>query len=336
MIDWLTLKVDGMDLGGEVVRRLRELSGRVVKLDAQGAIQWESVARENIRSDSHQVTVCMGGELTICGSPARVMGTSNVFGSGDIRECAQAMLNFVAKQVGVVLPSLERWRCTRVDVTHNYDLGSLANVRGALLALRHAEGGRYQLRTAAESVYWSVRSSVRSGKAYAKGPHLEYARKQGSCDCTDEEIEKANRFLRLELSLRSQFWREHAVKRWIDHSEADLDGLHEKYFAQLVGGLEVTEMSDVQKRCVDAAVELGRTEGQGRAAFAYWCLIKAEGFERARELTPRSTHHRHVKVLRAAGLSWADFQAGRVVPLRRTPLVLAQPVRSWAEVRLSA
>lgn len=336
MIDWLTLKVDAMELGEEVIRRLRELSGRVVKLDAQGAIEWESVARENIRSDSHQVTVCMGGELTICGSPARVMGTSNVFGSGDIRECAAAMIGFVSSQVGVLLPTVDRWRSTRVDVTHNYDLGSLANVRAALLALRHAEGGRYQLRTAAESVYWSVRSAVRSGKAYAKGPHLAYARKQGTQECTDEEIEVANRFLRLELSLRSQYWREHAAKRWCEHSEQDLDELHEKYFEQLVGGLEVTEMCDVQKRCIQAAIDLGKSEGQGKAAFAHWCLIKAEGFERARELTAPSTHRRHVKVLREAGLSWADFQAGRVVPIRRTPLVLAQPVRSWSEVRLSA
>jgi II/X family phage/plasmid replication protein len=333
VIDWLTLKVDAMDLGEEVVRRLRELSGRVVKLDAQGAIQWESVARENIRSDSHQVTVCMGGELTICGSPARVMGTSNVFGSGDIRECARAMLGFVARQVGVVFPPLERWRATRVDVTHNYDLGSLANVRQALLMLRHAEGGRYQLRTAAESVYWSVRSAVRSGKAYAKGPHLAYQRKQGACDCSDEEIAIANRFLRLELSLRSQYWREHAKKRWLEHSEGDLDELHASYFGALVGNVEVTEMSDVKARCIEAAIERGLSEGQGKAAFGYWCLIRAEGFERARELTSKSTHYRHVSVLRAAGFSWADFQAGRVVPLRRTPLVLARPVRSWEEAR---
>lgn len=336
MIDWLTLKADAMDLGEVVIRRLRELSGRVVKLDAYGGIEWETVARENIRSDSHQVTVCMGGELTICGSPARVMGSSNVFGSGDITDCAQAMLGFVSRQVGVVLPNLSVWRCTRVDVTHNYDLGSLANVRGALLALRHAEGGRYQLRTAAESVYWSVRSKYRSGKAYAKGPHLQYARKRGSCEVNDDDIALASRLLRLELSLRSQFWREQATKPWWQYEERELDELHEQYFSQLVGNVEVTEMCDVQLRCVEAARSLGRKDGQGKAAFAYWCLIKAEGFERARELTPRPTHYRHMKVLRTAGLSWADFQAGRVVQLRRTPLVLAQPVRSWDDLRRCA
>lgn len=336
MIDWLTLKIDGTRLEPEAIQRLKALSGRVIKLDAEGGIEWESAARENIRSDSHQVTVCMGGELTICGSPARVMGTSNVFGSGDIRACARAMLAFVRCRVSVPLPDIESWRCTRVDVTHNYDLLTAANVRAALLSLRHAEGGRYQLRTTAESVYWSVRSQHRSGKAYAKGPHLEYQMKKGTAEVSPDELLLAQRLLRLELSLRSQFWRQQVEKPWHEFSEVELDQLHEGYFSALVGGVEVVEMSDVKRRCVETAIDIGRTEGQGNAAFAYWCLIRAEGFERARELTSKATHYRHVKLLRAAGLSWADFQAGRVVQLRRTPLVLAQPVRSFSDMRLVA
>lgn len=336
MIDWLTLKIDGTRLEPETIQRLRSLSGRVIKVDAQGTVEWESAARENIRSDSHQVTICMGGELTICGSPARVMGTSNVFGSGDIRECARAMLAFVRCRVNVSLPDIQSWRCTRVDVTHNYDLLSAANVRAALLSLRHAEGGRYQLRTAAESVYWSVRSQVRSGKAYAKGPHLEYQMRKGAVDLSADELALAHRLLRLELSLRSQFWREHAAKVWHEYSEHELDRLHEVYFAALVGSVEVTEMSCVQQRCVDVAIAQGRTEGQGKAAYAYWCLIQSEGIERSRELTAKTTHYRHIKILRAAGLSWADFQARRVVQLRRTPMVLAEPVRSWSDLRAAA
>lgn len=336
MLDWLTLKVDGTHLSRDAITKLRSLSGRVVKVDAGGQIEWESVARENVRSDSHQVTVQMAGELTVCGSPARVTGTSNVFGSGDIRSCARSMLDFVATQVGVQLPAMESWRCTRVDVTHNYDMWSAANVRAALMSLRHAEGGRYQVRTAAESVYWSVRSQVRSGKAYAKGPHLEYQLKRGSCDVNEEELALSHRLLRLELSLRSQFWREHSLKVWHEYSEEDFDSLHERYFAALVGDVETTDMSDVEKLCREAAVKLGRTEGQGKSAFAYWCLIQAEGLHRARELTARSTHCRHLSVLRSAGLSWADFQARRVIPLRRQRLVLGNPVRSWDDLRRAA
>lgn len=333
VLDWLTLKVDGTALGQEQRDRLRARTGRVIKLSPSGEIEWEAASREAIRSDSHQVTVCVGSEVTVAGSPARVLGTSNVFGSGDIRDCAAAMLRFVSVQVGITLPQLEAWRVTRVDVTHNYDLGSLANVRQALLSLRHAEGGRYQLRTAAESVYWSVRSQLRSGKAYAKGPHLEYQTKKGQVELTDDELQLASRLLRLELSLRSQWWRERSGKQWHAFSEAELDVLHESYFAPLVGKVEVSDMASVSSQVIEAAQRLGLSEGQGKAAYKYWLGICDIGLEHSRELTPRATHYRHVKVLREAGLSFSDFQARRVVPFRRSALVLAQPVRSWDELR---
>lgn len=332
MIDWLTLKVDAMELPRDTVAKLRSRSGRLIRVAADGEVEWEIVARENVRSDSHQVTVAMGGELTISGSPARVMQTSNVFGSGDPIECARAMLAFVRRTCQVELPDYNAWRVTRVDVACNYDLGGLAQVREALMSLRHAEGGRYQLRTAAESVYWSVGSQLRSGKAYAKGPHLEYQRRKGQVDVSDEEIAAASRLLRLELSLRSQWWRERAGRKWWEFSEQDLEQEHEKYFAPLIGGAEVIDMENVRQKVIQAAERLGRTEGQGRAAYLYWLTIQQVGFETARAETNRATHYRHVKVLRAAGLSFSDFQARRVVALRKRPLVLAQPVRSWSEL----
>lgn len=336
LIDWLTLKIDGTLLDAATVSVLRGKSGRVLKISPDGAIEWETWARESIRSDSHQVTVAMGGELSICGSPARVMEANNVFGSGCPKECAAAMLAFVRRTCGVALPDLEAWRCTRMDVTCNYDLGSAAEVRQALMALRHAEGGRYQLRTSSESVYWSVRSQLRSGKAYHKGPHLEIQRRKGDAAATDEQVEAAGRMLRLELSLKSQWWRERSGKAWHEYTEGELELEHEGYFAPLIGGAEVTEMSDMQVRCERAAVDMGKSEGQGRAAYLYWLSIQNAGFETSRGLTSRATHYRNIKILREAGLSFSDFQARRVVALRKRPLVLAQPVRSWAEMRLSA
>jgi II/X family phage/plasmid replication protein len=336
VIDWLTLKVSSSELAEATRRSLHCRAGLVMKIAPGGEIEWQTPARESIRSDSHQVTLHLGSELQICGSPARVMSTSNVFGSGDVRECARAMLGFASTHAQVDLPAFERWRLTRLDQTQNYDLGSLANVRAALLALRHAEGGRYQLRTAAESVYWSVQSHLRSGKAYAKGPHIERQVRRGEAELSDSEVKLAQRLLRLELSLKSQWWRERSEKAWHQYSQSDLESEHEKYFAQLVGNVEIAEMSQVQQKLEAVAAERGFKVGRARSAYAYWCLIQAEGFERARELTAKPTHYRHVQLMRAAGLSFADFQARRVVSLRRTPLVLAQPVRSFHEMRCVA
>lgn len=333
MIDWLTLKIDAMELPVETIHALRSRTGRVIRISPDGAVEWEIIARESIRSDSHQVTVAMGGELTICGSPARVMSTNNVFGSGVPLECAAAMVQFVRNTCGVELPHVSAFRCTRMDVTSNYDLGALSHVREALMSLRHAEGGRYQLRTAAETVYWSTGSHLRSGKAYAKGPHLAFQKKRGQVDISDDDIFAAERLLRLELSLRSQWWRERSKKKWHQYSEHELEEIHEEYFKPLIGGAEVTEMDNIRDQVIAAAVGLGKTEGRGRAAYLYWLTIQQLGFETARNETGRSTHFANVKVLRAAGLSFSDFQARRVVALRRRPLVLAQPVRSWHQLR---
>lgn len=333
MIDWLTLKVDAMQLHHQALLAFRGRTSRIIRIDPAGVVEWEIVARESIRSDSHQLTVALGSDLTICGSPARVMQASNVFGSGDPVECARAMLAFVRRTVQVELPDYPAWRVTRMDVTCNYDLGGLPQVREALMCLRHAEGGRYQLRTAAESVYWSSASQLRSGKAYAKGPHLEYQKRKGQVELTDQEMAAASRLLRLELSLKSQWWRERAERKWWEYSERELEQEHEAYFAPLIGGAEVIDMENVRQKVVEAAARLGKSEGQGKAAYLYWLTIQQVGFETARAETARNTHYRHVKLLREAGLSFSDFQARRVVALRKRPLVLAQPVRSWDELR---
>jgi hypothetical protein len=74
------------------------------------------------------------------------------------------------------------------------------------------------------------------------------------------------------------------------------------------------------------------TEGQAKAAIGCWALIKAYGWEKAREMSgSKCTWYRNLKVLRAAGLSDADLSAGNVVPFRR-PLIQCQQVESWDEL----
>jgi hypothetical protein len=65
MIDWLTLKVCGSLLSAEAVAVLRGRSGLLMKIDPAGIIEWCQPTRESIRSDSHQITICLGGEMTV-------------------------------------------------------------------------------------------------------------------------------------------------------------------------------------------------------------------------------------------------------------------------------
>ncbi|MHB8406433.1 MAG: phage/plasmid replication protein, II/X family [Gammaproteobacteria bacterium] len=333
MIDWLTLWADATSLPAESLNALLATQDRITRITPDGVIKWETTAHDSVRSDSHQITIRLGSRFCIQGSPARVMGGNNVFGSGDIRECAWDMIDFVARERNIVLPPLDIWSVTRVDVTHNYALDSPSMVRQALAELGLADGGRYQKRTMAETIYWSPNSAVRSGKAYAKGPHLRMQLKKGQASATSEQLALADCMLRLELSLRNQFWRREATKSWLEYSEGDFDRLHAAYFRPLVGSVELVEMDKLLDICIKTAVGMRRSEAQGKAAYRYWLLVKAIGLQEARALTPKSSHYHHMKVLIEAGLGYADFQARNVVVFRRKQIALDMPVRTWNDVR---
>jgi len=332
MIDWLTLKTSIQNLTHDTRHALTMLQGTIYKISPDGTCEWQVPARASVRSDSHQLQVQISEHfLTISGSPARLHSSDNVFGSSDPAECAANMLFHLSTVQQVELPPLEQFSCTRIDITHNYDLGSAANVRQALMVLRHAHGGRFQVKTTSESVYWSTHSQHRSGKAYHKGAHLEYLAKQGH-DIDPEHIRLAQNLLRLELKLGHEFWRKQATKHFTQYTAAELNQLHHDYFINLIGKVEVTDMTDIKTNCINASKELGYTEGRGRAAYLYWLTIQSVGFQVANDSTPYNTRYKHLQILKQAGLSYSDFQAGRVVALRRTPLVIAAPVESWQQI----
>jgi len=333
VIDWLTLRLPLEAVGAVDQERMRQESAKVYKVDAHGAIEWCVSARQSIRSDSHQTTIHVTAhQVEISGSPARVMGNDNVFGSGDIVMCARAMIRHVNQVMQVSLPELPHlWRVSRVDVTHNYALGAEAEVRQALGYLRHAEGGRLQVRTAADTVYWSPKSKHRSAKAYAKGPHMLHQQKKGQAEFSDEAIALGGRLLRLELSLKSMFWKSSKMP-WYEYPESLLDYYHHEFFGRVVGKIEVKDMNALSERCE----KIAKTKGQGQAAYRTFALVKAVGEHNARGMMPRSTWMRHRKILFTAGLTFADLNAGNIVPLRQRVIEMSEPVRSWDELRQAA
>lgn len=332
MIDWLTLHIDREKVSVEAWATLSARHGQIMKLSADGEIEWRCPARESIRSDSHQTTVLAGYDLQISGSPARVRNTNNVFGTGNPALAATQMILFVQEMTGVKLPlDLTQWRVTRMDVTENYDLGSPAEVRQALNYLRHAEGGRYQVRTSSESVYWNSGSRMRRGKAYHKGPHAAYQDKKGQAVYTPEQIEAAGRLLRLELSLCSEYWRR-STKPWHRVKDCELERMHSEYFGQFIGKCEVVEMDGL----LNELEKVAPSEGQALAAYRTWSLIRAIGVRETEASMPRSTFLRHRKILFDAGLTHADLHASNVIPFRRRTIELGQPVRSWDELLKAA
>lgn len=327
MIDWLTLRLPAEFVPAGVWDRIRDRAGRVLCLDADGSVEWESLRWECVRSDSHRVHVRAGSCLEIIGSPARAMARHNVFGSSDVRECANAMISLVSRVVGVELPPVGAvWKCSRIDFALNFQLGDAAAVRSALNWLRFAEGGRYRGRSAGTSIYWNVKSSRMSGKAYAKGDHVRRAVSRGEAELSAAELEACDGLLRLEVGFRRNFLRERDV--W-SITPAEFEQWHGDYFRPFLGDCEVMDMNaDLLARLKKCAP----SEGQALAAFRTCALVAQVGPETVAESMPRATWFRHRKLLLSAGLSLADLRAGHVVPLRSQRVIIGAPVRSFADI----
>ena len=330
LIDWMSLSTDASLLDSKTVTKIADGQDRIMRVSPEGEVKWVVPCRANIRSDSHQITVRIGSHLDIQGSPARTKGTrDNVFGEANPVDAFLDMVQFLSNTLEVSLPCNPTcWRLTRLDVTGNFDLGSLPNVRQALNYLRHVEGGRYQVKTEVETVYWAKSSRLRAGKAYAKGPHMRHLVKKGQVDLTLDQLSLVDQLLRLELRLGNQFWRERAAQRWYRWSSEQLYEQFTEYFGQFIGKVEVVEVD----KLLDALMKVAPTPGLAKAAYRTWALIQSHGVEKARELTTVSTWQRHKRLLQNCGISWADFHHRALVPFRRKTIVLSDPVRSWEDL----
>jgi len=241
------------------------------------------------------------------------------------------MIAHVNSCMGLLLPlDVDKWKCSRVDITHNYALSCAADVRQALGYLRHAEGGRFQVRTTSDTVYWSPQSRMRSAKAYAKGAHMEYQEKKNQCVFEGDQVALGHKLLRLELCLKSEYWRRNASVWTL--SEIELDQIHNEFFGHVVGRLEVKDMNTLLEQCE----KVSKTKGQGAAAYRTYALVAQIGEHTVRNLMSRATWMRHRKILFSAGLTFADINSGKILPFRSRTIELAAPVRSWDELRAAA
>jgi II/X family phage/plasmid replication protein len=362
VIDWLTARIDlglfpeadrdvllglsdwVMRFSGEGVPPGADPTAPPVMQIAQGDVRYLTKAWDSVRSDSHGV-VCRvtPSSLWIQGSPARCIGDGDaVFSSGasaaeDVRGCLHRMVSFLLGQVGVATrPDLALWDVTRLDITRNLMLDSLAEVRQALAYLRNAEGGRYRVNQPdGDTVYWNKSSRYKKAKAYAKGPHLLYQQKRPEYHgrrYTELEVSLASKLIRLELSIFKRYWVKNlGLPSWQFLTPTILNDEWRNYFGQLLGH---TIMNDEElRRRVESVAP---TAGQAKAAYNCWYLIKSMGWEMARENHTRSTWYRNLGILKAAGLKVTDLGNGKVIPFRVQKLVLGREVATWTDLRRAA
>lgn len=348
LIDWLTLRFPlGSALGDSLTARLRECLDTVVCTDADGVMKWatKKLDIDKLRSDSVGLfwTVQRDGVhefLTIGASPASLEHGLNVFGTCDIREAAGILLNRASRILGSILPPASRWQCRRIDITGNFVLPDSASVKQALRQLSLADGGRRKAtngKNGGDTVYWNPTSDLVKGKAYHKGPQLAMLDRKRKVEVTQEQIDLANRILRLEHTRGSRWFRRLAEsgRHWFDLATSELEQMFVEFFGRVVDGVEVRDMDrhELVSRIAQAS---DITEGRATAAFTTYRNIRADGYDVVKDYMPARTFYLHMKYLRAAGISDADLQQGNVVQFRPIKIVLARPVTSWDEIRRAA
>jgi hypothetical protein len=339
----MTLRHPLEGLPGAIRSRLNEHMTHVSCCNAVGELMWhkQGLDIDSLRSDSPGLMWQIQGNgteyfLTLGASPASLEWGLNVFGSGDQKHCAEIVVSHARKALGAILPAAGHWELCREDITQNYALPGPSEVKAALRMMMQTEGGRRKpCAMGGDTVGYNTGSDLRKGKAYHKGPQLAYLKKRGAVDVEDWEIALADNLLRLELTLGARFWRrrrEAKEKHWSSITESELDAMHLEYFGRFFGAVEVADMGILLERLEKVA----GSPGKALSAHRTWALVKAVGYDNARESMPRTTWFRHLKALRDAGVSDADLCAGQIVPFRRHVVLLAEPVRCWEDVRRAA
>lgn len=402
LLDWLTLKICSSLIPVDSLSLLRGDADTILCCSPTGEYKWESYSRVNVKSDSHQLSVAVGGFVTISGSPARFMPddldlNDNVFGSLDIVYCANLMLGHIEKTMGIILPNYKVWNLNRCDITQNYFFkNGESDINKILSHWKSVDYGKYATSTHGTSIYWQKSNRINSAKAYYKGAQLlkdfrkrfpetmkdikedfafDYTALQLGLDyvCSNEDLNDieimkqtktihnmwskkqelsrriilAQHLLRLEAVFGSRYWNEknkktglylYRLKPWYNYTEKDLIKLHFDYFETRLGkGVDVKNIDCMKQKFIDSALELGQSSVTGVNAYKTFTLIKQIGkwqvFDKHNDnsLIPYSTFYKHRKIALNAGLTFADFESGVIVPFKIERLDFVA-VNSWYDL----
>lgn len=328
LVDWLTLRYEIRN-EDDVVLLNRCIEGRDYCQKVKGGEIVSVWFPREKTSDTHRVVVGLSmGAITVEGSPARLLGSSNVFGSGDPSLCCKSMVDAAGALLNVRLPPASSWKCTRVDLTQNYDCGP--HVSECIDALRHVSGGHLKVSSRNNGVYWNPGSDLWKAVAYMKGPHLAKQARAGKVQESAERVALAHQLLRLEIRVGNQYLRRSRLN--VTAMTEDQAMVVFGHFASKLLPADISVSNDQQ-----LAELIVKTYGPrlGRALLGTWGLVKAIGPEGARERMAVRTWTRHQKLLKHIGIGKADLHARAIVAFRPRPVV-ARPVDSWDQIQRAA
>lgn len=334
LIDWLTLSLSTNHIPISVIDHLVGLCPKNQRISADGEIEYWSTAWMSQRSDYNSIAWHIShNQLIICGSPASLSSSNNVFGTSNIHDAFNIMLTFFKDELNVDIDSrIINWSCSRIDITRNADLTNQTNVQTALECLKHSNTRGNNVERRNTTVYWNKSSSLRSAKAYNKYEHALQAIRKKQQTYTHGQLEKCKRLLRLELKLGRKWFYDKRQKDKNFHfstlNDKVLLNLHQDFFDPLIGSTEINTMSQLYEKLVNIC----NTESQARICYTFYKAIQLDGIMEIKRTYPKSTYYRNIKILKSAGLSVGDIQSGKILEFRRKTIKINDFPISWKKI----
>jgi hypothetical protein len=148
---------------------------------------------------------------------------------------------------------------------------------------------------------------------------------------TDEQLLDCQKLLRLELTLGNEFMRRQRDlnMEWYKMTAKILQLHHTNFFAPTIGDIEVPTVADLHTKLDSVAP----SKGQALSALNTFFLIQRLGKSTVKDSMSLPTFYRHTALLKKAGLTNADLNAGRILEFRKKSIELGQPVQDWNELR---
>lgn len=334
MIDWQRFRIDFLH---DPIP-----SGRVLSIDHDGTMEWESPKRLSIRGsyESSCQIRSQGGngrgqatQLYVDVNPSKFIQGHNVFGIENNLILAEEVIRKICFSVPL-LPkdfAIKKARAgdfeqLGIHIARSFDAGSLAaahSIQDALALKSRSRSGRCQSR--AGTNYWNLskRKTRWLAKSYLKGEEIKSRIKghklpEGLTNIGLEEF--ANNLIRIEFEIYKQEFIEREIPLIYGHqfTEQIIDTLYQEYWERI----EMSAQASI------ASHELESLTRSIRSTYLMW----KEGLQ-VRANMSRPTFYRHRSELLSFGIDIAipnDYQSSNVIPLIR--IIEAKPISTpaWA------
>lgn len=227
MIDWVTMKIP-CDHDGLIC------NGTVVKVSKDNGIEWTSMSWLPV-TGSHDATIAVrsvtSSTLEISGNPAKWLQGHNLFGTNDLKRLVWLFFKKLCQIPDLQLsPTVEQlasikegnYTVSRVDINETWLLNNRKDVlawiasAGQKMRLKHRGAGQFK----GDTLYWGKGSKRWFLKCYSKGDEINNKKSNfPEALRTSQMLEYADRSLRFEMTLKSNFLREamlHMPMNWSD------------------------------------------------------------------------------------------------------------------------